>query len=66
VAIISSGDEIVPLYEKPRPGQVRDSNAYLAVAQVAEWGGLPLMHGIIPDDFDRSFGLLKLSSIFTE
>ena len=52
VAIISSGDEIVPLDEKPRPGQVRDSNAYLAAAQVAEWGGLPLMHGIIPDDFD--------------
>jgi molybdopterin molybdotransferase len=52
VAIISSGDEIVPLYEKPRPGQVRDSNAYLAAAQVAEWGGLPLMRGIIPDDFD--------------
>jgi len=51
VAIISSGDEIVPLDEKPRPGQVRDSNAYLAAAQVAEWGGLPLMHGIIPDDF---------------
>jgi molybdopterin molybdotransferase len=51
VAIISSGDEIVPLDEKPRPGQVRDSNAYLAAAQVAEWGGLPLMYGIIPDDF---------------
>jgi molybdopterin molybdotransferase len=52
VVIISSGDEIVPLYEKPRPGQVRDSNAYLAAAQVAAWGGLPLMYGIIPDDFD--------------
>jgi molybdopterin molybdotransferase len=51
VAIISSGDEIVPLDGKPRPGQVRDSNAYLAAAQVAAWGGLPLMHGIIPDDF---------------
>jgi molybdopterin molybdotransferase len=51
VAIISSGDEIVPLDAKPRPGQVRDSNAYLAAAQVAQWGGLPLLHGIIPDDF---------------
>jgi molybdopterin molybdotransferase len=51
VAIISSGDEIVPLDEKPRPGQVRDANAYLAAAQVAEWGGRPLLHGIIPDDF---------------
>jgi molybdopterin molybdotransferase len=52
VAIISSGDEIVRLDEKPRPGQVRDANAYLAAAQVIEWGGLPLMQGIIPDDFD--------------
>jgi molybdopterin molybdotransferase len=51
VAIISSGDEIVPLNEKPGPGQVRDSNAYLAAAQVAAWGGLPLMFGIIADDF---------------
>jgi molybdopterin molybdotransferase len=52
VAVISSGDEIVPLNEKPQPGQVRDSNAYLAAAQVADWGGLPRMYGIIPDDFN--------------
>lgn len=51
VAIISSGDEIVALDGRPGPGQVRDSNAYLAAAQVTEWGGLPLRHGIIPDDF---------------
>jgi molybdopterin molybdotransferase len=51
VAIISSGDEIVPLDGRPGPGQVRDSNAYLAAAQVVEWGGLSLMYGIIPDDF---------------
>jgi molybdopterin molybdotransferase len=51
VAVISSGDEIVSLDAAPGPGQVRDANAYLAAAQVAEWGGLPLLHGIIPDDF---------------
>ncbi len=51
VAIISSGDEIVPLNRRPAPGQVRDSNAYLAAAQVAAWGGLPRLHGIVPDDF---------------
>jgi molybdopterin molybdotransferase len=50
VAIISSGDEIVPLDGQPRPGQVRDSNSYLAAAQVAAWGGLPVMGGIIPDE----------------
>jgi molybdopterin molybdotransferase len=52
VMIISTGDEIVPLDEQPRPGQVRDSNAYLAAAQVAEWGGLPLLQAIVPDDFN--------------
>jgi len=51
VAILSSGDEIVPLARQPAPGQVRDSNAYLAAAQVQEWGGLPQIHGIVPDDF---------------
>ena len=51
VAILSSGDEIVPLDRRPAPGQVRDSNAYLAAAQVEVWGGIPLIKGIIPDDF---------------
>ncbi len=51
VVILSSGDEIVPLDRKPGPGQVRDANAYLAAAQVQAWGGLPLIKGIIPDDF---------------
>ena len=52
VAILSSGDEIVPITQKPAAGQVRDSNAYLAAAQVAEWGGIPTIKGIVPDDFD--------------
>jgi molybdopterin molybdotransferase len=51
VAILSSGDEIVPIDQKPAAGQVRDANAYLAAAQVLEWGGLPLLKGIIADDF---------------
>lgn len=51
VAILSSGDEIVAIKQRPGPGQVRDANAYLAAAQVQAWGGLPLIKGIIPDDF---------------
>jgi molybdopterin molybdotransferase len=51
VAILSSGDEIIPLEQEPAPGQVRDSNAYLALAQVAQWGGVPQLRGIIPDDY---------------
>ncbi len=52
VAILSSGDEIVPIAAKPAAGQVRDSNAYLAAAQAAEWGGIPAIKGIIADDFE--------------
>jgi len=52
VAVFSSGDEIVPISRKPALGQVRDSNAYLAAAQVAQWGGVPLLKGIIADDFE--------------
>jgi molybdopterin molybdotransferase len=51
VVILSSGDEIVAIDQKPGPGQVRDANAYLAAAQVQAWGGLPLLKGIIPDEF---------------
>jgi molybdopterin molybdotransferase len=51
VAILSSGDEIVPLHQQPQGGQVRDSNAPLAAAQVAQWGGMPTLLGIVADDF---------------
>ena len=51
VVILSSGDEIVPINQRPGPGQVRDANAYLAAAQVQTWGGLPSIRGILPDEF---------------
>ncbi len=50
VAVLSSGNEIVPLSASPGPGQVRDANAYLTLAQVEEAGGLPAYVGIVPDD----------------
>jgi molybdopterin molybdotransferase len=51
VVILSSGDEIVPIEQNPAPGQVRDANAYLAAVQVRAWGGLPMLKGIVSDDF---------------
>ncbi|MCL6621907.1 MAG: molybdopterin molybdotransferase MoeA [Syntrophobacterales bacterium] len=50
VAVLSSGNEIVPLEAHPRPGQVRDANAYLTLAQVEEAGGVATYSGIVPDD----------------
>lgn len=50
VAILSTGDELVPPEERPGPGRVRDVNAYALAAAVRGEGGLPRLLGIVPDD----------------
>jgi len=50
VAIISTGDEIVPVHSQPKPGQVRDINLYALGASVEEIGAIPHYREIIPDD----------------
>lgn len=52
VAIISTGDEIVPVTVSPGPAQVRDVNGYCQMAQVTASGGIPVYLGIINDDFE--------------
>lgn len=41
VAILTTGDELVPVSEAPGPGQIRNSNAPMLAAQVAAGGGDP-------------------------
>ena len=41
VAILSTGDELVPVDRSPAPGQIRNSNAPMLAAMVAEAGGEP-------------------------
>ena len=50
IAIISTGDEIIPIYSQPKPGQVRDINSYTLGAAIEQSGGIPYSLGIIPDD----------------
>jgi molybdopterin molybdotransferase len=52
VAIISSGDEIIPIEAVPKPGEVRDINRYTIVSMVEEIGAIPLFLGIARDRFD--------------
>ncbi len=49
VAILSTGDEVVPPDRTPGPGQVRDINSYTLAALVRRAGGDPILGGIIPD-----------------
>ncbi len=53
VAIISTGDEVVPPSTKElMPGQVRDATASALAALITEAGGEPSLRGIVADDLD--------------
>lgn len=50
VAVLSTGDEVVPIDAQPGPVQIRNSNAHSIGAQVRLHGGEPLVLGNAPDD----------------
>ncbi|MDR0882814.1 MAG: molybdopterin molybdotransferase MoeA [Candidatus Adiutrix sp.] len=52
-AIISSGDEVVPVTATPRPGQVRDINSHTLAALVRSAGGEARSFGLAPDHRDK-------------
>lgn len=58
VAILSTGDEVVPPESTPLPGQVRDVNSYTLSALVERAGGDAIRYGILPDRLEV---LLKAS-----
>jgi molybdopterin molybdotransferase len=53
VALLPTGDEIVPPEARPGPGQVRDVNTTTLAAAVEAAGGQPLPLPIVPDDPER-------------
>ncbi len=53
VAIISTGDEIVPIENDPGPGRVRDINSYTLNAFCLEQGAEPVIMGLCRDDFEE-------------
>ncbi len=50
VAILSTGDELVPVHSSPAPGQIRNSNAPMLAAMVAAAGGEPWVLPTAADD----------------
>jgi putative molybdopterin biosynthesis protein len=50
VAILSTGNELVPPGQQARIGEVFDSNATILADAVRELGGEPVSLGIVPDD----------------
>ena len=52
VAILSTGDEMVPVDQDPGPGQVRDINRYTLGALCQNMGAFPVHMGICSDHFE--------------
>jgi len=50
VAILATGDELVPIEASPAPGQIRNSNAPMLAAMVAAAGGEPWILPIVADN----------------
>jgi molybdopterin molybdotransferase len=54
VAVLVTGDELVPPGQPLRPGQIRDSNAYALAAQASRAGARVVRRGTVPDDRSAS------------
>ena len=50
VAVLATGDELVPIDGKPGPGQIRNSNETMLSAQTVRAGGVPVGLGIARDN----------------
>jgi putative molybdopterin biosynthesis protein len=59
VAIVSTGNELLPPGEPLRPGMIHDSNATVLADAVRELGGEPVQLGIVPDDVPALVEVLR-------
>jgi molybdopterin molybdotransferase len=53
VAVISTGNEVIPMNQKPHAGQVRDINSFTLRAFCLQAGGEPIMMGLCDDHFEH-------------
>ena len=53
IAIILTGDEIIPHTEKITPGKVRDINSFTLSGLIDETGGVSLKMGIVEDNYEK-------------
>ncbi len=50
VAVIPTGDELIPAGQPPRPGDIIEYNSLVLSAQVQSWGGEAVRYAIVSDD----------------
>ncbi|MED3879908.1 gephyrin-like molybdotransferase Glp [Priestia megaterium] len=55
VGVLTTGSELLDVNEPLQPGKIRNSNSYMALAQIVRSGGIPKYLGKLEDDFDRCY-----------
>ena len=53
IAVLATGDEIVPITTPPGGNQIRNSNTYSLAAQISAAGGDPVLLPVAPDETTR-------------
>ncbi|WP_456275315.1 molybdopterin molybdotransferase MoeA [Bacillus sp. AK128] len=61
IGVIATGTELLEVNEELQPGKIRNSNAYMICAQIKRSGGIPQYFGVLPDDFEHCFEMIKTS-----
>jgi molybdopterin molybdotransferase len=63
VAVISSGDEVIPIDRKPNLGQIRDANGHSISALIRDSRAEPIAFDIVPDDAGMLGEVLRKSLV---
>lgn len=66
VAVISSGDEVVPVHQAPLPGQVRDINTYTLAALAKACGAATRCLGIAKDSREALTALVEEAAAWAD
>lgn len=62
VAVISTGDEIIPIENEPKSGEIRDINTHLLSALCEEYGCDVKTYGIVKDEFESINSAVAVAS----
>ncbi|UOR13015.1 molybdopterin molybdotransferase MoeA [Halobacillus amylolyticus] len=61
VGVYATGTELLDVDQPLEPGKIRNSNAYMVLAQIERSGGAPVYFGKLADDFDTCYQAVKQS-----
>ncbi len=62
VAVLPTGDELIPPGQPPKPGDIVEYNSLVLAAQIEDWGGEALRHPILPDDMETLLAAVRTAA----